>query len=93
MGLNAKEKMYSGFVNTKGANKPAPPLSLIRAFIIRLLESIVSQLAVSDNYIFLLVFVAEQAGLCITLSLILKTGFLARGLIRKYHAFENTKPT
>ena len=75
--------MYSGFVNTKGADKPAHPLSLIRAFIIRLLESIVSQLAITDNYIFLLVFAAEQTGLCITLSLILKTGFLGRGLIRE----------
>ena len=34
----------SGFVNNKGADQPALPCRLIRAFVVRLLESIISKL-------------------------------------------------
>ena len=51
--------------------------SLISAFIIRLLESIVSTLAKRQISIFCLVSVAEQAGFGMTCSQAPKVGFLA----------------
>ena len=36
------ENLSSVFANNKGADQPARPLSLIRAFVIRCLESIIS---------------------------------------------------
>ena len=36
------------FVNNKGADQPAHPRSLISAFVIRLLESVISRLATSQ---------------------------------------------
>ena len=39
-------------VNNKGADQPGHPRSLIRAFVIRLLESIISRLATSKISIF-----------------------------------------
>ena len=64
------------FANNKGADQPAHPRSLISAFIIHLLESIISRLATSRISIFKLVSVAEQAGLSLALSETPKTGFL-----------------
>ena len=52
-------------------------LQLISAFVIRLLEIIISKLDTSEISIFLLVSVAEQAGLNLTLSETPKTGFVA----------------
>ena len=40
------------FANNKGADQPAHPCSLISAFVIRLLESIISILATSEISIF-----------------------------------------
>ena len=54
------------FANNKGADQPAHPRSLISAFLIRLLESIISRLATSEISYFLLVSEAEQAGLNLT---------------------------
>ena len=67
------------FANNKGADKPAHPRSLISAFAIPVLESIIYRLASSS--IFWLVNTAEQAGLNLTLSETPKTGFLATRLI------------
>ena len=50
---------------------------LISAFVIRLLESIISKLASSDISIFQLVSVAEETGLSLALSETSKTGFFA----------------
>ena len=50
-------------VNIKGANQPAHLLSLIKAFVICYLESIVVKLAPGKISTFQLVFVSEQAGL------------------------------
>ena len=69
-----RENLSSGLENNKGADQPAHPHSLIRAFVIRLLECIISRLATSE--IFEVVSVAEQAGLNLTLSETQKTGFL-----------------
>ena len=41
-----------GFENNKGADQPAHPRSLISAFNIRLLESIISRFATSEISIF-----------------------------------------
>ena len=50
--------------------------SLISAFVIRILESIISKLAIGDISIFKLVFVAEQTGLSLAYSETPKTGFV-----------------
>ena len=50
-----------GFVNNKGTYQPGHPHSLISAFVICLLESIISRLATSIITNFLLVSVAKQA--------------------------------
>ena len=60
-----------------GADQPAHPYSLISAFVFRFLERITSKLARSEISTILLVYVAEQAGLNLPLSEILKTGVLA----------------
>ena len=57
-----------GFANNKGADQPAHPHSLISAVVILFLESIISRLATSEISIFLLVSLAEQAGLNLNLS-------------------------
>ena len=46
------ENLYSGVWNNKGADQPAHPRRLISAFVIHLLESIISQLASSEISIF-----------------------------------------
>ena len=66
-GPQPAKRESSGFVSNKDADQPAHPHSLIRAFVIRSLESIISKLAVTEILIFLLVSVAEPAGLCISL--------------------------
>ena len=65
------------FANNTGADQPAHPCRLISAFVIRLLESIISQLASSEISMFYLVSVAEEAGLTLALLETPKTGFLA----------------
>ena len=69
-------------MNIKGADQPAHPRRLISAFVIRLLESIISRLAMSKISIFQLVSVAEQAGLNNTFSETLKTGCRGEAHIR-----------
>ena len=66
-----------GFANNTGADQPAHPRSLISAFVIRFLVSIISRLATSEISIFKLVSVAEETGLKLALSETPKTGFLA----------------
>ena len=66
-----------GFANNKGADQPARPRSLISAFVIRLLKSIIPRLATSEISLFHLVSVAEETGLSPALSETPKTGFLA----------------
>ena len=64
------------FANNKGAGQSAHPHSLISAFVIHLLVSIIPKLATSEISIFQLTSVAEQAGLNLTLSKTPKTGFV-----------------
>ena len=77
MVLDARKTCLQWFANSKGADQPAHPSSLISAFVIRLLESVISRLATNEILFFYLVSVAEQAGLKLALSETPKTGFLA----------------
>ena len=64
-------------MNNKGADQPAHPRSLISAFVIRLLKSIISRLDTREISIFQLVSVVEQTGLHLALLETPKTGFVA----------------
>ena len=64
------------YENNKGANPPTHPRSLISAFVFRCLDSIILLLAIAEISRLYLVSVAVQAGLCLTWSLIPKTGSL-----------------
>ena len=62
-------KMYTQSAEyNKGADQPAYTSRLISAFVIRLLESIISKLASSEISIFYLVSVAEETGLSLAFS-------------------------
>ena len=64
-----REKTYlRGFANSTGADQPAHPRSLISAFVIRILESMICKLATGEISIFYLVCVAEETGLKLALS-------------------------
>ena len=76
MGLVARKPVFWDLPTTK-AQTPAHTRSLVIAFVIRLMESIISRLATSKISIFWLVSVAVQAGLNITLSETPKTAFVA----------------
>ena len=54
--------MTSGFANNKCADQPAHLRSLISAFVIHVLENIISKLAVREISMFKLGSVAEQIG-------------------------------
>ena len=76
-GPRRQKTCLPGFANNTGADQPAHPHSLIRAFVICFLESIISKLATGEISIFQLVSVAEETGLNLALSETSKTGFLA----------------
>ena len=71
-------------MNSKGADQPAHPRSLINAFVIPSLGNIISILAWSEISNFLLVSVAEQAGLNLSLSGTSKTGFVTTRLLYEH---------
>ena len=52
IGPRREKTCLRGFANNKGADQPAYPRSLISAFVIRLLETIISALATSEISIF-----------------------------------------
>ena len=56
------------YANNKGADQPAHPRSLISTFAVRCLDSMICILALSNVSRFLLVSVAEKAGLNLTWS-------------------------
>ena len=68
MGLDARKPVYGGFANNTGPDQPAHPCSLISAFVICFLESIICNLATGEISIFKLVSVAERTGLKLFLS-------------------------
>ena len=70
------EKICLRVCEQQGADQPVHLQSLVSAFVILLLESIISRLRTSAISIFYLVSVAEQAGLNLTLPETLKTCFV-----------------
>ena len=56
------------YANNKGADQPAHPRSLISAFVVRCLDSIISLDSISEISSLYLASVAEQAGLSLTWS-------------------------
>ena len=71
----------SGSANNKGTDQLAHRRSLISAFAIHLLKSIILKLAPSKISLFYLVSVAEKAVFGMIFSETLKTGFVASMLI------------
>ena len=76
IGPRREKTCLQGFANHTGADQPAHPRSLISAFVIRLLESIISRLATSEISMSWLISVAEETGLNLALSETPKTGFV-----------------
>ena len=58
--VSTRETYLRGFATNKGADQPAHTRSLISAFVVHLLESIISRLAISEISIFWLIPVAED---------------------------------
>ena len=77
VGSRREKTCLRGFANNTGADQPAHPRSLISAFVIRFLESIICYLTTGEISIFYLVSVAEETSLKLALSDTPKTGFLA----------------
>ena len=68
------------YANNKGADQPAHPHSLISAFVVRCLDSIIPLVSVSESSSLYLASVAARAGLSLPWSQTLKTGFLVTRL-------------
>ena len=64
------------YANNKGADQPAHPRSLISAFVVRCLDSIIPLVSISEISSLYLASVAAQAGLSLTWSQTPSTGFL-----------------
>ena len=63
------EKMYlMSYANNKGAGPPAHPRSLISAFVVRCLDSIISLDSIAGVSRLQLASVSAQAGLCLAWS-------------------------
>ena len=75
-GHRREKTRLRGLANNKGADQPAHPRSLISAFVICLLESIILKLATHEISFFYLVSVAEETGLSLAFSESPKTGFV-----------------
>ena len=92
------KKLFMLYANNKGANQPAHPRSLISAFVVRRLDSIMPLLAVAEISTPQPISSAEQAHLSLTWSQTPKTGFLVTWLIlytvnSHVFAFAFTPPT
>ena len=68
------------YANNKGADQPVHPCSLISAFVVRCLDSIISLVSISEISSLYLASVAEQAGLSLPWSQTSRTGLLATRL-------------
>ena len=78
------------YANNKGADQPVHLRSLVSAFVIRCLDSIIPLVSKSKISSLSLASVAAQTGLCLTWTEIPKTGFLMTSLYYckriKYHS-------
>ena len=70
------ENLFSPYANNKGTDQPAHPRSLISAFVIRCLDSIIPLVSMPKISSLYLASVAAQTGLRLNWSQTLKTGFL-----------------
>ena len=61
-------KRLISYANNKGADQPAHPRSLISAFVVRCLDSVMSLVSVIKISNLMLASAAEQAGLSLTWS-------------------------
>ena len=77
------ENLFMTYANDKGADQPAHLRSLISAFLIHCLDSILPLVSKSKISSLYRASVAVQAGLCLTWSQTRKTGFLVTRLIYK----------
>ena len=68
-------KLFMPYANNKGADQPAHPCSLISAFAVRYLDSIIPLVSITEISSLYLAFVAAQTGLNLTWSQTLKTCF------------------
>ena len=68
------------YANNKGTDQPVHPRSLISAFVVRFLDSIIPLVSISIISSLQLVSIAEQAGLSLTLSQTPNIGFLVTWL-------------
>ena len=64
------------YANNKGADQPMHPRSLISAFVVHCLDSVMSLVSVTKISSLMLASAAEPAGLSLTWSETPKTGFL-----------------
>ena len=69
------------FANNEGAHQPVHICSLISAFVLCCLDSIIPLVSVSEISSLYLSFVAAHVGLCLTWSQMPKISFLAARLI------------
>ena len=74
MGLDVRKPVFGGLRTTTAQTSLR---RLISAFVIRLLESLISKLATSEISIFFLVSVAGETGLILALLVTPKAGFVA----------------
>ena len=72
--------MFVPYANNKGADQPAHPRSLISAFAVRYLDSIIPLLSISEISSLYLAYVAAQAGFSLPWSQTPKAGFLVTRL-------------
>ena len=77
------QNLFMPYAKNKGAGQPEHPHSLISAFVVRWLGSIIPLVSISEILSLHLASVAAQAGLCLTWSQTPKTGFLVTRLIYK----------
>ena len=75
------------YANDKGSDQPVHPRSLISAFVIRSLDSIISLVSRSKISRFWLVSEAEQVGLNVTRRKLSKTHFRLMGSNFECHNF------
>ena len=69
------------YATNKGTDQPVHPRSLISAFVVCCLDSIIPLVSISEISSLHLASVAEQAGLSLSWSQTPKTGFLVMRLI------------
>ena len=63
------------YANNKGADQPTHLRSLISAFVVRCLDSIIPLVSLAEIWSLYLASLAAQSGLCLTLSQTPKTGY------------------